>query len=269
MAKHVRTWNEAKYQRYLKEGRGQGDLSQYVPWVQIQDFPSKGIVSRVKGNTTGRVHHLMSNLELYYFLILDWSDKTIDIREQYPLSDLADAISIADAMEIRYPYDNSSGFPYVLTTDFLITTKSGMMARAIKPSSELKKKRVREKLEIERRYWDKRNIDWKLVTEFEIPRTKARNIEWLLTGKAAHEMIPDDDILNQAERAFCELYENSSRSISMIIDMIEKDFQLEPGSGMSLYKKLVIDKKIRLDMNQEINLTVVRNEAHAEYDMHQ
>lgn len=67
MAKHVRTWNEAKYQRYLKEGRGQGDLSQYVPWVQIQDFPSKGIVSRVKGNTTGRVHHLMSNLELYYF----------------------------------------------------------------------------------------------------------------------------------------------------------------------------------------------------------
>lgn len=269
MAKHVRAWNEAKYQRYLKEGRGQGTLSQYVPWVQIQDFPSKGIVSRIKGTTTGRVHHLMSNLELYYFLILDWSDQTIDIREQYPLSDLADAIRIADAMEIRYPYDNSSGFPYVLTTDFLITTRNGVMARAIKPSSDLKKKRVREKLEIERRYWDKRNVDWKLVTEFEIPRTKARNIEWLITGKTAHEMITDTDILKQSEIAFYELYENSSHSISMIIETVESDFRLEQGSGITLYKKLVMDKKIQLDMNQELNLTGVRKESHAEYDMYQ
>ena len=48
-----------------------GELMEYKPWIQIQDFPSKGIVSRVKGRTTGRIHHLMSNLELRYFLLLD------------------------------------------------------------------------------------------------------------------------------------------------------------------------------------------------------
>lgn len=75
MPKRIRTWNESKYRRYLAEGRGQGELSEYVPWVQIQDFPSKGIVSRVKGRTTGRVHHLVSNLELWYFYLIDWSEK--------------------------------------------------------------------------------------------------------------------------------------------------------------------------------------------------
>lgn len=69
MAKRTRTWNEAKYRKYLAEGRGQGELMEYKPCVQVQDFPSKGIVSRVKGRTTGRIHHLMSNLELRYFLL--------------------------------------------------------------------------------------------------------------------------------------------------------------------------------------------------------
>lgn len=52
----------------------------YEPWIRIYDFPFRGIVSRVKGRTTGRVHHFMSNLELEYFYLLDWSDKTIDMN---------------------------------------------------------------------------------------------------------------------------------------------------------------------------------------------
>ena len=96
MAKYKRVWNENQYRKYLAEGRGQGVLKNYKPWIQIQDFPSRGIVSRVKGRKTGRVHHLMSNLELEYFYLLDWSEKTQDIREQYPLEDLTMAISIAE-----------------------------------------------------------------------------------------------------------------------------------------------------------------------------
>lgn len=91
MAKHRRIWNENQYRKYLAEGRGQGLLADYKPWIQIQDFPSQGIVSRVKGRKTGRVHHLMSNLELEYFYLLDWSEKTQDIKEQYPLEDLTTA----------------------------------------------------------------------------------------------------------------------------------------------------------------------------------
>lgn len=84
----------------------------------------------------GRIYHLLSNMELSYFYILDWSDKVCDIREQYPLLDIATVLEIADKAGIRYPFDNVSGFPYVLTSDFLITTPNGEMGRNIKKKKD-------------------------------------------------------------------------------------------------------------------------------------
>ena len=62
----------------------------------IHDFPSLGMISRVLGKIMGRIHHLLSNMERSYFYILDWSDKVSDIREQYPLLDIAVVLEIAD-----------------------------------------------------------------------------------------------------------------------------------------------------------------------------
>ena len=255
MAKRTRIWNEAKYRKYLAEGRGQGELMKYKPWVQVQDFPSKGIVSRVKGRTTGRIHHLMSNLELRYFLLLDWSEKTIDIREQFPLDEISDAIGIADACGIRYPYDNVSGFPYVLTTDFLITVNGGYVARAIKPKAELQKLRVREKLEIERRYWLKRNVEWRIITEDEIPNTKIRNIEWLCSGNDFRVLVVNGDLARRCEKSFMEMYGSKEYSVIEIIHNVEETYGLCGGVGIALFKHLVCSKRIELDLNKQINLS--------------
>ena len=255
MSKRSRTWNEAKYRKYLTEGRGQGTLADYKPWVQIQDFPSKGVVSRVKGHTTGRVHHLMSNLELRYFYLLDWSDKSADIGEQFPLIEISDAIEIADRCGIRYPYDNVSGFPYVLTTDFLITTEDGYAARSVKPSTELSRPRVREKLEIERRYWQARGIDWRIVTENEIPRTKIRNIEWLLSGSDFAELVVDREKARDCENFFISLFNEGDYTIMTSIRRVEKMYGLADGAGMALFKTLVRQKRILVDLNRQICLT--------------
>ena len=147
MAKHRRVWNASVYERYIREGRGCGWGPGYTPWIRIQDFASRGVVSRVKSRTTGRVHHLMSNNELAYFYVLDWSDRVTDIREQYPLSDFESAAKIASQMRVKYPTDNVSGYPYVLTCDFMITSIDGIKARTIKMASELNNARVLEKLE--------------------------------------------------------------------------------------------------------------------------
>lgn len=260
MPKRGRMWNEMKYHRYLSEGRGQGILADYIPWVQVQDFPSQGIVSRVKGQTTGRVHHLMSNLELWYFYLLDWSEKTIDIREQFPLIEMVDAIEIADSCGIRYPYDNVSGFPYVLTTDFLITTSDGYLARSVKPCSDLARPRVKEKMEIERRYWKKRGIDWKIVTEKEIPRIKSRNIEWLFSGSDFSELIRDKQKIEECADCFIEMYDNGMRAIVTVIHDIEALYDLTHGAGMALFKMLIRQKRIELDLNHHICLTDTRSE---------
>jgi len=177
MAKHSRCWNQSVLEKYLREGRGRGDGPGYTPWIRIQDFASKGVVSRVKGRKTGRIHHLMSNNELAYFYLLDWSDYVLDIREQYPLLDLDCAINVAAQAGINYPTDRVSGYPYVMTCDFLITTVQGFRARTVKLSSELTNPRTIEKLEIERRYWNCQGVEWKLITENEIDYRKAKNIE--------------------------------------------------------------------------------------------
>lgn len=45
MPKRQTGWTEAKISRYLKEGRGQGELALYKPWLTVQDVPSMGRVS--------------------------------------------------------------------------------------------------------------------------------------------------------------------------------------------------------------------------------
>jgi hypothetical protein len=47
VAKHRRKWNETVFRNYIREGRGQGVGADYTPWILIQDFASKGMVSRV------------------------------------------------------------------------------------------------------------------------------------------------------------------------------------------------------------------------------
>ena len=92
MAKRHRTWNEQKYRRYIKEGRGQGTLSAYKPWIMIHDFPSLGRVSRVFGNTMGRIHHLLSNMEQYPLLniaaVLEIADKAGNESETEHISEI-------------------------------------------------------------------------------------------------------------------------------------------------------------------------------------
>jgi hypothetical protein len=53
-------------------------------------------INRVQGWKTNRVHHFISNNELLYFFLLEWSDIVTDIREQYPL-EVSSTLEIAKA----------------------------------------------------------------------------------------------------------------------------------------------------------------------------
>lgn len=254
MSKHRRTWNDSILNKYLREGRGQGVGADYTPWIRIQDFPSLGMVSRVSGATTGRIHHLMSNLELSLFYLLDWSDDVIDIREQYPLIDLAHVIEIAENANIRYPYDTKSGFPYVLTSDFYIETAQGAMIMSVKPSSELGKPRVREKLEIERRYWVARGVEWSVMTENEINSTKARNIEWLSQAKDLSVFGLCVATQDACCKFFLEVYDFARYSFDSLFSAIEKAFGLVSGMGLNIYKHLAYWKQIYFNADERVDL---------------
>ena len=252
MAKHRRVWNANVYEKYVREGRGSGSGAGYLPWIRVQDFSSQGVSSRVNGMTTGRVHHLMSNNELAYFYILDWSEDVTDIREQYPLSDVSLACELAAQAGIRYPVDKVSGYPYVLTCDFMVTTPDGLRARTVKMTSELHNERTLEKLEIERRFWLRQGIDWKIVTEREIAYQKAKNIEWLYTSR-------DFDAMNefsQARDMLRLLLLQGKYSVVEAAWMIESEYKLSAGTGLQVFKQLVINRVLKVNLDEPLNLNV-------------
>lgn len=254
MLKHHRVWNASVYEKYMREGCGYGNGSDYTPWIRVQDFASRGVVSRVKGVTTGRVHHLMSKNELAYFYALDWSDNVIDIREQYPLSDLECAVKMAAQSGIKYPTDKASGYPYVLTCDFMITTVDGVKARTIKMTSELSNARTLEKLEIERRYWLEQGVDWKIITEREISYQKAKNIEWLYMAQDFDLYDSAEDELIQAQNMMLKLLRGQKYSVLETVKIVESEFLLYAGIGLQLFKQLVLSRRIAFNLNEPLNL---------------
>ena len=177
MSKRART---SKIEKWIKEGRGSGIGSEYKPWLNIQDVSSKGRSTRLRGIKTNRQHEFLSDLERNYFYLTEYSDFVVDIREQFPLLPLEETIVIADELGLKHPTDPKTHEPIVMTTDFLLTVEKGEglveLARTIKMKDELLKARVIKKFEIERVYWERRQIDWGIVTELEIPKEMARNI---------------------------------------------------------------------------------------------
>jgi hypothetical protein len=252
-------WNQNKFEKFIKEGRGQGYCKDYKPWITTQEVPSIGRRSRIAGWKSGRLHHFLSDRESDYAYILDWADNVVDIREQFPLIDLEIAQTIASDMGVRYPSDRDSNFPYVLTTDFLITItvdgKNKDIARTIKYSKDLDRQPVIEKFEIERRYWTARGIDWGIVTENEIPRTLAANLQLYHPD---YYLEPTEQIelpqMYWVANLLKEKLYSSKESVLNITTGLDKDMQIEIGTCLRIFRHLVARKEVILDITQKIDL---------------
>lgn len=260
MAKYNTEWTEEKYKRFIREGRGQGEGIDYKPWLTIQDFPSMGRATRIFGWKTQRIHHLFSDLQLRYFYLLEWEDSVIDIREHYPLLDLQESINKGTNENIGNFVDRKTKVPYVLSTTFLITTYNPKgqieyIARTLTNASQLEKKTTLKRLEAERRYWASKDVDWGIVTNKDINTTRAKNVEWL--HQIGNEEISGERTVGQnlelVEGLLFRFIRNH-QPIRKIIAQFEDDYYLDKGSGISLFKKLLIDKRIEIDMDKPINL---------------
>ena len=250
MGKRRNSWSEKTYRRYLDEGRGSGDLAAYKPWLYTRDFPSKGKVTRIKGLVTGRIHHLFSRLELICFLYLESLPKIEDIKEQFPLPLHATQL-IAAKLKIKHP--EVSGFPYVMTTDFYYRQDSQWHAIQIKQSTALEDKRVLEKFEIEKCYWESQNIDFKIMTEQNLNPNLARNIMWLRTGESLETLIPDPLFRNEIKQLFLDLYSDLTLNFQDIIHEIDSQCCFIKGTTIQIFKSLIISQDIQLDLNKPIN----------------
>ena len=168
-----------RFSNGVNEGRGSGHGSEYRPWLTVSRSPLSGSSSPHFGHKSKRTHHLLSDLELAVFLLLEWLPEVTDIREQFPL-DRTLTKQLARDAGIRHPAQQ--GVEHFMSTDFLVDTTDDSepkYALQVKYSNALDDERTVEKLELERRFWLEKGIPWYLVTEQQIPKAVLANVEWL------------------------------------------------------------------------------------------
>ena len=150
---------------------GEGTGKDYLPYITTSEFNSIGTTSVIKDWKTGRGVHCLSQGEALWYYILRWDDNNVDIREQYPL-DRDTTIKIAEENGFQYPKRKD----YIMTTDFLITERSGKLhAYSVKTDKNLNE-RTLQLLCIEKLYWNKQGVPYTLLYKTEVNKILVSNI---------------------------------------------------------------------------------------------
>lgn len=259
MAKRRYSVDEDKIARFLKEGRGQGHGADYHAWLSVQDVSSWGRTARIHSAKTGREHHLLSDIETAIFLLLEWSDSVIDIREQFPL-DRNKTRRIAADMGVRHPYDRETGVDIVMTTDFLVDIRLGngskLLALSAKPASELDDDRIIEKQEIERRYWNLMCADWGLLTDFDLPIQRIKNLRWLHEMQSLEHMTEPYTGYwqDRCNRFLACLPQATGMTIKRFIQHLTSTQGFATGDGLKVLRHLAANKRIAIDLNAQFDM---------------
>lgn len=253
----IREWKDETIKRFLKEGRGQGEGSAYKPWLQVQDISSRGRSTRIFSNTSKRVIHILSDLQLYYYNLLEFDTGVVGILENYPLLDFHDLDISLDQELTKKLYNPKTKVPHILTVSFLITridrnNNPYHVARVIKASSELEKKSTIERLELQRRYFEKKNIDFGIVTEKEINKQVARNIAWALTAFDLQDYPQLVSNMQYLKWDMLNLLSNPVVTFNDVFGKLESSYQLEKGLALVLFKHLVATKQIDMELDKKI-----------------
>lgn len=250
--------SEADIARHIKNGYGQGEGSSYKPWVRVQDVSSIGRSRKTPGFKTGRLHHTLSDLEYYYFLLLEFSNEVIDIREQYPLFATTRTRDIAAEMGIRYPMYSGTKVPFVITSDYALTVQSPggkkrLAIRTCKYESELadpeEGPRVIEKLELERAIWADQGVtDWLIVTDRLIDPVLKDNLDWLHTSAWVDSTIATEEQKMRFIEAAVHTADGT-RTLASVIRSISTMSSMPYRNGSSLFKYLVWNKALLTDLS--------------------
>ena len=161
--------NPDLYPRYLRprilRGLGLGEKLEYKAWLKIREVGSKGFCGAVRGILIERPYELFSNGETIFFYLTERRPNVIDIRENWPILDLARTVEICSQLGVRHVHKGL--YPWPFTIDALITeqTANGIqyVAASIKTAEDARDPDVRKRLTVEYLWCKENGIDWILI----------------------------------------------------------------------------------------------------------
>ena len=226
--------------------------------LKVTTFSSKGRATRIFGYKTKRIHHLQSDNQLRVFLLLEWNDIVKNIEENVELKDLEIIIDNVEDLRLDKFSDKETGQLYQLHTNFLVTTKRNnveeQVAISVKALSEIERRTVIEKMEIERRFWKNKSIPFYVVTEKEINKQLVDNIKWV------RETLIDKSIENKrelAEHLYYFLQENKQEKLIDVLAEFDDNVGAKRGTALFILRYLIGIKEIEVDMGKSIDLNEI------------
>ena len=224
-------------ERWIKEGRGQGHGSAYRPWLSVQQVLSCGHAHKILGLKTGRLHHVLSDLEAACLTVLEFDQDVVDIREQYPLLPSESTHQAALRLGLRHPMQRGTTVPCVLSSDFCVDVRSDRCrahetAIAVKYTADLSDRRTRERLAIEREANLMADRQWSLFTEQTIPTTVLHNLKWL-----RRRTVPAESVDTECVRAFCRCIHDANRPDKTLETLLQEAcsrLELKGTTGLTL-----------------------------------
>jgi len=226
--------------------------------LKVTTFSSKGRATRIYGYKTKRIHHLQSDNQLRLFLLLEWNDIVKNIEENVELKDLEITIDNVEDLRLDKFSDKETGQLYQLHTNFLVTTKRDNVeehvAISVKALSEIERRTVIEKMEIERRFWKNKSIPFYVVTEKEINKQLVDNIKWV------RETLIDKSIESKrelAEHLYYFLQENKQKKSNDVLAEFDDSVGTKKGTALFIFRYLIGIKEIAVDMEKSIDLNEI------------
>lgn len=249
------TWTEELIAQRVKDGRGQGVGEGWLPWMYVQEFSSKGTQTRIPGAKVKRTVHTFSYLERALFLFLEFQENFLGFDEQWPM-DRRITLGAAASLKIRHPRYPKTAIPVVMTLDGVarMRDEAGEVRMAgwdVKPSRQLLKKRVAEKLSLHKAYCAHVGMPHYLFTENSVSRNVIRNIDWIrmsLPKDGELELVPGLftshplDMLEQL--AACR----TRPTITHFCAQYDAANHLERGTGLRIMKLLLWHHRVKVDM---------------------
>lgn len=223
--------------------------------LKVTTFSSKGRATRIYSYKTKKIHHLQSDNQLRFFLILEWSNKVKDIQQNIELKDLEATIDNIENLRLDKFSDKETGGLYQLHTNFLVTIKRNFVeeqiAVSVKSLSELERKTVIEKMEIERRYWKVKGVRFHVITEKEINKQLVENIKWV------REAFIDKSIENKEvlkEKLYYFLQEYKEKRIMDALNNFDEEAKLKEGTALFILRYLIAVKEVEINMKEKMDL---------------
>lgn len=251
-------FDEARVQRFIAEGRGQGLGADYLPWLQIQDVPSSGRSHRPFGIKSRRVHHLLSDGEWKCFLKFEADPAVGEVQEQLPM-DRIKTFRIARTLGVRHPR-TLDGTPYVMTLDFLITmtqpTGAILVPYTFKYDPETLNPREQELMAITREFWRVNGMELQLIDQrfFDEPF----NINYD-SVRAYHDIsqlafYDQTEVAGLVQALFEEVAASSDQTLLKVCRWLAGAFDTTPQVVYQVAMHLVSRGLLRVDLSSPVGL---------------